>query len=83
MPNFSVLFFFFPIWHERADLRVTVSCWTYSNPCHKPLTIFAMLLFKNGPGRFPGIAGNAGNHGDDGNFNKCYQMLNQTKKNIK
>ena len=32
----------------------------------------------SGPGRFPGIAGNTGNHGK---FHKNDQMLNQTKRN--
>ena len=34
------------------------------------------------PGRFPGIAGNAGNHRKDGKFYKSDQILNQTKRNI-
>ena len=32
----------------------------------------------SGPGQFPGIAGNTGNHGK---FHKNDQMLNQTKRN--
>ena len=35
-----------------------------------------------GPGRFPRIAGNAGNHGKDGKLHKSDQTLNQTKRNI-
>ena len=34
------------------------------------------------PGRFPGIAGNAGNHGNGRKFHKSYQILNQTKRYI-
>ena len=44
-----------------------------------------MLLGKaklNRPGRFPGIVGNAGNHGNDRKYHKSHQMLNQTKRNI-
>ena len=33
-----------------------------------------------GPGRFPGIAGNAGNHGNDRKFHESHQILNQIKK---
>ena len=29
------------------------------------------------PGRFPGIAGNAENHGNDGKFHESHQILNQ------
>ena len=35
------------------------------------------------PGRLPGIAENAGNHGNDGKFHKSYQILNQIKTNNK
>ena len=35
-----------------------------------------------GPGRFPGIAGHTGNHGNDGKFHKSHQILNQTKRYI-
>ena len=35
-----------------------------------------------GPGRFPGIAGHAGNHENDGKFHKSHQILNQTKRCI-
>ena len=34
------------------------------------------------PGRFPGIAGNAGNNGKDRKFNKSDQILDQTERNI-
>ena len=34
------------------------------------------------PGRFPGIARNAGTHRNDGKFHKSHQILNQTKRNI-
>ena len=34
------------------------------------------------PGRFCGIAGNAGNHGNDRKIHKRDQTLNQTKRNI-
>ena len=34
------------------------------------------------PGRFPRIAGNAGNHGKDEKFHKSDQIFNQTKRNI-
>ena len=34
------------------------------------------------PGRFPGIAGNAGTHENDGKFHKSYQILNQTEKTL-
>ena len=36
----------------------------------------------SGPGRFPGIAINAGNHGNDRKFHKSHQILNQTKRYI-
>ena len=36
---------------------------------------------KKWPGQFPGIAGNAENHGNDGKFDKSRQILNQTKRN--
>ena len=35
-----------------------------------------------GPGRFPGIAENARNHGNNERFHKSDQTLNQTKRNI-
>ena len=35
-----------------------------------------------GPGRFPGIAGNDGNHGSNRKFYKTHQTLNQTKRDI-
>ena len=31
----------------------------------------------SGPGQFPGIAGNAGNHRNDRKFHKSHQILNQ------
>ena len=34
------------------------------------------------PVRFPGIAGNAGNHGNNRKFHKSDQTLNQTKGDI-
>ena len=34
------------------------------------------------PGRFPRIAGNAGNNGKDKKFHKSDQILDQTKRNI-
>ena len=33
-------------------------------------------------GWFPRIAGNAGNHGNEGQFHKSHQILNQTKRYI-
>ena len=30
-----------------------------------------------GPGRFPGIAGHAGNHENEGKFHKSHQILNK------
>ena len=30
-----------------------------------------------GPDRFPGIVGNAGNHGNDGKFHESHKVLNQ------
>ena len=35
-----------------------------------------------GPGRFPGIGGNAGNHGNNRKFHKSDQTLYQTKRYI-
>ena len=40
------------------------------------------MAVQDGPGRFPGIAGNDRNHGKDGKFHKSHQKLNQTKRNI-
>ena len=37
---------------------------------------------KEWPGRFPGIAGNAGKHKNDGKFHKSHQICNQTQRNI-
>ena len=34
------------------------------------------------PGRFPEMAGNAGNHGNDKKLHKSHQKLNKTKRNI-
>ena len=34
------------------------------------------------PGRFPGIAENVRNHGNNGRFHKSDQALNQTKRDI-
>ena len=34
------------------------------------------------PDQFPGIAGNAGTHRNDGKFHKSHEILNQTKRNI-
>ena len=36
----------------------------------------------SGPGRFPGIAGNAGNHGNNRKIHESDQTLNQTKRDI-
>ena len=42
--------------------------------------VFSHLVsFVHIPGRFPGTARNAGNHGKDGKFCKNGQILNQTK----
>ena len=41
-----------------------------------------LIVDTFGPGRFPGIAGNAGNHGEDGKLHKSDQILNQTERNI-
>ena len=35
-----------------------------------------------GPGRFPGIAGNTGNHRNDGKFHESHKILNQIYRNI-
>ena len=35
-----------------------------------------------GPGRFPGIAGNARNHRNDGKFHESHKILNQIQRNI-
>ena len=40
-----------------------------------------MIVFHR-PGRFPGIAGNAGNHGNDEKFYESQQILYKTKRNI-
>ena len=37
---------------------------------------------QTGPGRFPGIVGNARNYGNDLKFHKSHQILSQTKRNI-
>ena len=37
---------------------------------------------SRGPGRFPGIAGNAGIHGNDGKFHESHKILNQISTNI-
>ena len=42
----------------------------------------AAVTAKKGPRRFPGVAGNAGNHGKDKKVHKSDQILNQTKRNI-
>ena len=34
------------------------------------------------PGQFPGIAENAGNHGNDKKSHKSHQILNQTNRNV-
>ena len=36
----------------------------------------------SGPGRFSGIAGNSGNHGNNRKIHKSDQTLNQTKRDI-
>ena len=36
----------------------------------------------SGPGRFPRIVGNAGNHGNNRKIHKSDQTLNQTKRDI-
>ena len=41
------------------------------------------ILFKKWPDRFPWIAGNAENHGNDGKFHESHQTLNQILKNNK
>ena len=37
---------------------------------------------SRGPVRFPGIAGNAGIHGNDGKFHESHKILNQISRNI-
>ena len=41
-----------------------------------------MICGTDRPGRFPGITGNAGNHGNDQKFHKSHQILNQTERYI-
>ena len=43
-----------------------------------PSSLLNFSLFGMGcrPGRFPGIAGNAENHGNDGKFHKSHQIFN-------
>ena len=47
---------------------------------------YQMLLLLDssysGPGRLPGIAGNAGNHGNNRKIHESDQTLNQTKRDI-
>ena len=35
------------------------------------------VFYQKGPGRFPGIAGNVRNHGNDGKFHQSHKILNQ------
>ena len=49
---------------------------------HKILTSELENYGLRGPCRFPGIVGNDGNHGKDGKFHKCDQILDQTTRNI-
>ena len=42
----------------------------------------ANIVVDNWPGRFPGIAGNAGNQGNNRKFHKSDQTLNHTKRDI-
>ena len=39
--------------------------------------ICCYLLKDNQPGRFSEIAGNTGNHGNDGKFHESHKILNQ------
>ena len=36
-----------------------------------------LVISSEGPGRFPTIAGNARNHGNDGQFHESHKILNQ------
>ena len=40
------------------------------------------IWLQRRPGRFHGIAGNAGNHGNNTKFQKSDQTVNQTKADI-
>ena len=53
-----------------------------TNSIRKLLKTHLKKAFGFWSGQFPVIAGNAGNNGKDGKFNKSDQILDQTKRNI-
>ena len=83
-PHVSIANAFIPIRTHRC-------CWTRGKKLPKKWRVFNswntscgekhILEQKKWPGQFPGIAGNAENHGNDGKFDKSRQLLNQTKRN--
>ena len=55
--------------NKTAECHSKKACQTYDGKHYS-------LLSKR-PGRFPGIAGNARNHNNDGKFHKSHKILNQ------